>query len=540
MTIFVDPDTDNLILKYLIITDYINISLANKNNNSLIIQKKYYIKYKKYHNSYKNTKFSEKFVYLNYFYNSCKSGLKFIIKYLINKYEFRAKIDILFYGFQNICYSNNIETIKWYFNYYNMANIFDFINILRNFTTDIAIEKWNTETFEFIISKSNPNTYKQYLPKLQKYSWKSKNLDLIKYILDNPKIPDGHIILDKFSNNCTDYIKSMKSLKFILDNYYFDPQILRYKRDALWSSLNYDYEYQDKINLLNLLDKKLNLTPDYSLNYKLLININNIIFGLADNSENNIDYISNLILELSGQIYLPAGKYIEYIWPKILKIGNLKLIKLFCSEFKNIIISRRFPFSYYIPSRDILDYLVSNFEIKFIELFEMCTFKTTNYLDYLIKYLEKNNIPVNNFDIDYIIRNGSPGPGSSPELINLILNKNPYLFPEIRRWLHFCKIKLLKYLYEKKYISDADIFNSYWIFRFTGQFCDIIDYSTEPNFIPELIKKTGHNFSEDNLQVLFGNSLRVSWDLAILIYAKLQNKPELDNITNRWLNIPIE
>lgn len=139
-SIFYLPELDKQIFKYLDITHLINLGLASKTNQKIIINNKKYIEYRNIY-IYLKPKSTSHPKYLFYLLAACKLTNKYIIKYLCNKYNINY-LDI----FPIILYSNNMKIIKWYYNKYLLKIQISKIkwNLIQYYSG------FNVETIQFI------------------------------------------------------------------------------------------------------------------------------------------------------------------------------------------------------------------------------------------------------------------------------------------------------------------------------------------------------------------------------------------------------
>lgn len=479
MALFLLPELDNIILKYLFPNNLINL-IISKLAYKIIISHKNYILAKNFY----NTADINHVIYLHedYFLSACSIGEKYIIRYLTNKYNF----DYLYQeGFTTLLKTNNLKLIRWYyFTYLSKINL--------NITYE-NFGKIKPDIIQFLFEiyprfKSDFFCTDQF-----RIAYFANNFEQIKFLLDYIKF-DTNLFNFMLSNSQGNLKSKYIIIKYILD--YYNPELVLSKLNYM--AVNSFYYHMAIVKLLYQKKKskpnfnifqKLLLYSEYILydfypkkNYSEIISkIKKLLTNINWNNNNNNHLVNKIIID---SIYYNKIELIQLLEPKFIVVKIIKNI-----------------------NPDILDLLVKKNQLEFSDILNMSDYFYNS--EYIINYY-KTNLPVISTELFYKIL-----AGKIPELIILILKNNQKL--KFGIWL--LSDYNFEYLFSKKFLDMSDIL--------LENYC----------YIPEILKLAINKNTNINIQELFEYAKKNSQELAKLIYLNFPEQINLDNNIKTWLKI---
>lgn len=496
-------DIANLIFKQISITDIINFGLTSDDNNKIVIQN---IKYKKYRNFYKSidtSNFSCN-IYVKYFLSACEQGLKFIIKYLVRKYDLYYDYDV---GLRYIIKTNNLKYIEWY--YSNFIDVNRWVGLTR-----INFKKLNFKTIKYLITKDTSLENQLLL------GYNSINIGLLKYILTIKNI-DLLYLLENYTKYNYNYKEKIHFTKYLLSNYNFDNSKLQEFKNKLNIYISRQIEtkqlpeWPNPILLIYLFDQKLNNKINYGISDEIILNLDLIRYNITADPEENIKNIQKLLDILIIENY-PKYKFLVNLWDNSMKTKNLSLIKLIVNYFEPIIKSMEKPFEKKMDE-NILDFLVHKFNIKFNDLILICLYSNM-HINYLTNFYKKNNPLVTFVDFNSICDTGSV------ELLDLVLKNNKNFIETIKNHAeeyvsynrYNFKYDNLRYFLENNIITWKNMIN-----MINPEQIKLNYFESDPNLIPDFIEYIITNKNNIDFKFNFINyfyfACKYSWKIAQIL-----------------------
>lgn len=500
--IFLLPEIDKIIFKLLDIRDLINLLLTNKNNKKIIELTKKYFKPKQFYiydydkiKSCKNDRFFTANIYQKYFCVACCYGEKYTIKYLSQKYIFSDQYYWWIY-INFLLETGNLKIIEWFHNKY-ISKIYS--NNLQTYN----LGNYKLNIIKFLIKQYNldikiiigDDIYRAVI---------TKNLDFLNYFYDkiNKECLSRTIFFDS----------NYELINWFLNTYDLDIDDLKKQRS----------DYNTSMIALNLIDKKLNISQDYNLEQKILLNS---IYICKTNSQDNYSELSYL---LSPQI--ESHLKVRLIFMALTR-NNFKFLNLICSKLnirKYMIISNL----YACDDPILLDYLVCKYNLKFEEI--IIAFSKNN-LELIKKYYIKFGMPISFKISKFICQFGDL------ELFKLLIENNKINFLKIIKddfqniiFEFINSEKLLLYLLESNIIN----LDKYYPFSKTifDNTCYFIQSSLMDLDIFEYIKKNNFNFEKLDMNIIFIKSCEKSLEFAKFIYNNFNIAIIADNNIKIWLS----
>lgn len=484
MDIFKIQDIQTEIFKYLNIKYLLDLLLVSNIFKPILETQKYI----QCHQFYKNFKPDNiDLIYFAYLKKACLTGKKYVVQYLMDKYNFKFNINSIQKWF---LLSGNLDCCRWFFEIYS-----------PNFNLMEGLGGSTPEIMEFLLQKY-PN-HREYIitKKIFNFAVKKFNLNMVKYLLGKSNFDIRRCLISKVSFN---YHES---------EFY---KMVKYFKQEIGSLFHEDGTPMNSCNIYNLNILKL-FFPDSNFSTMDLIRIecDNIQYKYEEyNLDQKIMLIEKLFDNLKNNMVPDWHPDFRSLFESVIGTGESRLIKSLAAReilYKSEIIN--FMKNINITNK-ITNLVISTWDIPFEDALSFSSF---DYMEYYIRYglkiKEINNkfTHVNHKFLDLIC-------ADNPDITIILNSDNYYGYPEFYFWL-------AKFFNWDKKIPDRLAIRRY---SYTDWSCS--------KFIDYLIKfKDKINKTYLNSLFLIVSSRSLDLTRKLLIFGKDQ-LPDYEN-TCIWLGI---
>lgn len=463
------------ILKYLNLEYLLNLLLVNTGFNPLYKSEKY-IQSQQFYQKFQNDYLGLKPIYEIYLEQACLQGNKFVVEYLLDKYNFNHKHQQI----QDwILLSENLDCCHWYFSNYPENNL-------------DSLSRYNPVILEFILQKF-PKYTKTIFVGVFIEAIRGFNLEFIKWFLKIYKPADILYYIQNYLDFGHRGPKLYKLIKYFVQELKLDLKPLIADTNIL------------NKNILQLIN------PDYKFKPLDIIYIEceNIRYG---HEPYNLTEKIQLITELLKNIFttnIPISD-MDILFEHIVNTGEKRLISALPDKIlvQDIIDNMRFIHT----TDEIINFIILKWNIPFKETLWFYNF---DYTRYYRKYRPKIKKITGKFK------------QASHDLLDLIYADNPDIIIDVdyNRWL-----SLTCWLLKNKFVEWEDI-------NLTDLTWSDVHKTWSFSVILEYLIKYPRPIDINTLGWFFKTSSYYSRDCAkkLLVF---KNRLELSENCHIWLDIP--